>query len=76
MKLEIVDEHMDIAPDEEVNYLALDADGQIWMIGEGGGVYFDSAGNSSIYNYDELLRAFKEFGPFKKFNGKITLSND
>lgn len=76
MKLEITDDHMDIVPDEEVNYLALDADGQLWMIGEGGGVFLSDDGSATIYRYEELLEAFKSFGPFKRFNGKITLSND
>lgn len=75
MKLEIIEENIKIVPEEESSYLALDKDDQLWLVAEWGGVFFDSSGEASVYTQDDIMDAVEEFGPFRRFNGKIMLSN-
>lgn len=72
MKLTRIDENEALS--EELNYLALDKDGQLWFIGGGGGVFLDDK-SGTIYDEKAMRDALIKFGPFTKFNGKITLEN-
>lgn len=74
MKIEFSEkaEQKELSFDEATGVLA-DSDGEIWLVDEGQAFYM--ADGIAHYTESQWIKVFKNYSPFTKYNGVVTISN-